>query len=555
MRGWGARLEPLKASILGDLDSRLWLFLAAVGLLLLVAWVNVANLLTARASSHHRELAVRAAIGADRGRLTRLLVTEGAVIAGAAGAAGLVVAWAVLGAVVALAPPGLPRVGAVGLDWGALGFAAGLSLLLGAGLGLVSSLRLTRSIAPASLRGEGRGADASVERHRLQQGLVVAQVALALVLAIGASLLVRSLSKLASVDPGFRADHGLVTTLSLPQARYPDQEARTRFYQALLERLERLPGVVAAGVGLQIPLEGYGISFGFWAGDRPPLPAERPNGDFRLVSPKYFETMGIPLLRGRAFGPDDRRGAPLVAIVSASLARRVFGDGDPLGREIHVDSGDDVAGRVIVGVVGDVRQQSLATPPVPTYYLPVNQLVWSTMRVVLRTRGDAARLSEPLRREVAALDPLLAVRGTRTFEDHAAAALASPRFNTFLLGAFALVALLLASAGIYAMMSFLVVERTHEIGVRLALGERPARIRRRMAWTGVRLAAIGIVIGTAGAALATRWLTRLLYGVSVTDLASFAGAGLLFLAIAWLGSLGPAWRASSVDPLLVMRES
>ncbi len=553
MRGWGARLEPLKDAMLGDLGPRLWLFLAAVGLLLVVAWVNVANLLTARASAHGRELAVRAAIGADRWRLTRLLVTEGVVIAAAAGAGGIALGWAVLRAVMALAPAALPQLDAVRLDWTAMGFAAGLSLLLGAGLGLVSALRLTRTPASTSLRGDGLGADATPGRYRLQQGLVVAQVTLALVLTVGAGLLVRSLAKLVAVDPGFRAEHGLVTSLSLPKTRYPDQAARSRFLGELIDRLDRMPGVVAAAVALQVPLEGYGISFGFWVGNEAPPRSERPNGDFRLVSRGYFATMGIPILRGRAFGTEDRQGSPPVAIINETLARQFFADRDPIGQEIHIDSGDGEAGRLIVGVVGDIRQRNLSTPPAPAYYQPVDQLAWSTMRVVVRAVGDPNGLVEPLRREVAGLDPLLAVQGTRTLEDVVATAVGSPRFSAFLLGAFALVALLLASGGIYAMTSFLVAQRTHEIGVRLALGERPARIRRAMAWAGLRLALLGIALGTGLAVLASRTLRTLLYGVGSTDALSFGGAALIFLVVAWLGSFGPARRASAVDPLEALR--
>ncbi|MEZ4587486.1 MAG: FtsX-like permease family protein [Gemmatimonadales bacterium] len=381
----------------------------------------------------------------------------------------------------------------------------------------------------------------------------MAQVALGLVLVVGAGLLARSLGRLMAVDPGFRVDRALMATIELPSARYPDPAAQSRFFLELTDRLERLPGVVSAAASTQVPLEGYGINFSYWIEGDGRSESDRPNGDFRVVTPGYFATAGIPILRGRGFDGTDQAGGVPVIIVDETLARLEFGSDDPVGRRMNVSYGGEAGPRTIVGVVGAVRQRRLESESYPGYYLPIRQVTWSTMRVLLRASGDPAALTESLRRETAALDPALAVRGVRTLDEHLAAAVGSPRFNALLIASFAAVTLLLALSGIYSLMTYLVAQRTHEIGVRMALGERRAQVRRAVAGTGVRLALVGVGLGLLAAAGVARLLRELLFEVGPGDPLTFLSAALTFLLVAWIGSYLPARRASTVDPLIALR--
>lgn len=549
LEGWGVRLVTLHESIVGSVKQRMVIYLGAVGLVLLIAGVNVTNLTMASAVGRVRELAVRSALGAGRWRLARQLVSEGLVLAGAAGVIGVAVAYGILRAIVALATPNIPRIDQVVLDGRALASAAALALVLGICLGLVPVFRmgrgLTSSLGDGARAGTGRG------QHRMRNGFVVAQFAIALLLAVGAGLLARSYAKLGEVDPGYATRDGLVATLVLPSSRYPDPASRERFFTELTSRLEAMPGVISAAASTQLPLEGYGINFSYWVGDDVP-PSERPNGDFRVVTPEYFETMGIPVVYGRAFTSLDAGGTPPVIIVDEPLARKHFGEADPVGRQINVSYGDGIP-RTIVGVVGAVRQRALDVPASPGYYLPLAQVSWGSLRVVVHSRGAPDGLIEGLRREVAALDPLLATRGIQTLEQRFAGSMGVQRFNTFLLGAFSVFGLVLAVSGIYSVMSYAVTQRTREIGVRMALGAQTGHVRRTVSWSGVRLAAVGVGIGTIAALALTRLLSRLLFGVTATDPLTFAAAVFGFLAIGWLGSYLPARRASGVDPVIALR--
>lgn len=552
LAGWGVRLESLHQSIVGDVRPRILLFFGAVGLVLLVAVVNVANLAMARAVTRFREFAVRAAMGAGRWRLVRQLMAESVLLSAAGGIVGLLLATLTLRAVAAFAGGSIPRLENVSIDAWALAFAAMLSLAIGAALGVVPAIRAVRPGLSRVLREGGRGAGTGRGQHRLRGGFVVAQIALALLLAVGAGLLVRSFASLTAVDPGYRTARALTATVAAPSSRYPNPADRSRLFRDLTERLGAIPGVVSAAATTQLPLEGYGINFSYWlAGDDVP-PSERPNGDFRVVTPGYFETMGIPMLAGRPFTAGDAEDAPPVIVIDEALARLHFVNSDPIGQQMVLSYGEEVP-RTIVGVVGDVRQRALDAQPSPGYYLPLAQVTWSSMRFVLRASVAPASLAEPLRREVAAVDPLLAVRDVRTLDERFTASVGSPRFNTFLLAAFALVAVALAVSGIYSVMSYVVSQRTHEIGVRMALGARAGDVRRSVSWSGLRLAAIGVAIGLAAALTLTRVLSALLFGISPLDPVTFAAAPLAFLAIAWLSGYLPARRASGVDPVIALK--
>ncbi len=553
LTGWGVRLVSLHEAVVGSVRTRILVLFGAVGLVLLITCANVVNLLLARAMSRSREIAVRIALGAGKTRLMRQLLSESILLAILGGAVSLVVAYGALNALLALDPGGIPRLDNVGLDGIAFAFAFGLSLIAGAAVGLLPSIRASRTNLHESLKEGGRSSSSGVVRSRVRSALVIAEIALALVLASGAGLLIRSFAGLQQVDSGFKSEGVVAMSVSLPRNRYPEDRDKSRFFGTLVERAGSLPGVVSAGVVTQLPLNGWAINFGFdIEGEPDPGPNEGPEGDFFVISPGYFRTMEIPLLRGRAFTASDVAESARVIIINRSLAERYFPDRDPIGERLLVSYGDGVAAE-IVGVVSDVKQRALNVPPAPGYYLPVTQVAWSTMYIALRTKIEAGALVRAVREEVAALDPELSVTDVRTLEERVSASVASPRFNMFLFSAFAAVALVLAAVGVYGVMSYLVTQRTQEIGVRMALGASAAAVRRSISLQGLRLAGIGVALGLLAAFGLTRLLSSLLFGVTATDPLTFIGVSLILGAAAWLGSYVPAYRASGVDPTDALR--
>ncbi|HSA58020.1 MAG TPA: ABC transporter permease [Gemmatimonadaceae bacterium] len=553
LEGWGVSLVSLHEATVGRVRDRMLVFLGAVALVLLVACINVANLSMAHAVTRSRELAVRAAMGAAGWRLARQLAFEGMAVAAVAGGLGIAVGSLTLRSVVAFAPTSIPRLDAVAIDATALVFATLLSLVIGVAVGVLPAWRASRRDLFRTLREGARAASAAPRANRLRGGFVVAQVALAVILAAGASLLVKSFARLSDVDPGFSAGRALVGTVSVPRTRYPDAEERTRFFLQLVERLERIPGVVSAAATTQLPLEGYSIGFVYWV-DGSPSTAERPSGDFRVVTPGYFETMGIRLIRGRTLTDGDGPAAPPVIVIDESLARAAFGDADPIGRRIHLGlGGEQEVAREVVGVVRDVRQRALDVAALPGYYVPITQVPWSTLRVIVRTSVDPVSVRGAFEREVAGLDPLIPLRDVATVENLLSGSVVVPRFNTLLLGTFAALALLLAAAGIYSVMSYAVTQRTHEIGVRMALGAGTGAVRRTVSGSALRLAGIGVGVGIVIAFAVTPLMASLLFEVGARDPLAFVVPPLLFLAVAWLGSWLPARRASRVDPIIALR--
>lgn len=552
LKGWGVRLVSLHESIVGRVRQRVLVFLGAVGLLLLVACVNVANLSLAHAVTRFRELAVRAALGASRWRLTRQMAFEGMIVAFVAGALGTVIASISVDVVVALAPGSIPRLYAVDVDRTVLAFTSVLSLAIGVLVGTVPALRAAGRDIFDTLR-EGTRSGTGRAAHVLRSGFVVAQVSLAVVISVGAGLLVKSFSRLSNVDPGIRTEGILVATVGVPSSRYPEDVARARFLLDYVERMRQVPGVTAAAASSQLPLEGYSISFAYWPSGRDLPMSERPSGDFRVISPGYFETMGIPVLRGRAFDTRDTRDGAPVIVIDRALAEATFGSQDPIGQYITVGLAQDAPPRQVVGLAENVRQRALDVPVQPGYYVPLSQVTWSTLRIVVRTDLPPIALADAMRRELAAMDPLIPLRSVAPLTDLAARSVVAPRFNTLLLGAFATIALLLAASGIYSVMSYSVMQRTREIGVRMALGAGAARVRLGVWRRGVVLGATGALIGLAIAFALAPQVATLLFEVNVHDPLAFAVPPLLFLLVAWLGSYIPARRASRVDPVVALR--
>lgn len=545
-------LQDVRESVAGAVREPLMILLATVAFVLLIACVNVANLLIARAAARRGELAVRAAIGASRGRIIRQVLAESLLLAVAGGLCGIAVAWWLTRTIVAVAPEGIPRLATAGLDLPVLAFALGVSMLTGLLFGTLPAwTSASASIAAAARTGvrEARGGT------RLRSVLLVAEVALALVLLIGAGLLLKSFSALVSQRPGFETTHLLTGNVTLNGERYGHSPTRARFWEAFEERIRAVPGVRDVALTTDLPIGGLPIFHNLAFEGKPMTPGSEPEVYYRGVNPAYFRAMGIPLVKGRYFTPLDRDGAPLVAIVNEAFAREYYPGEEVLGRRVRWASGDGTW-ITIVGVVADVRGLSLDQSEVPAVHAPYSQEAnpWRRwMDIALRTDGDAAAIAPLLRREVLALDRTVPVARIRTMDDVLGASVADRRFNLLLLGSFAAVALLLAIAGIYGVMSYLVVQRTREIGIRLALGATPGRVVQLVTGRGLILTAVGITIGLVAAALLARFLETMLFAVKGTDLATFASAAIVLLLAAATASYIPARRAGRVDPLTALR--
>jgi len=551
--GVGAMVESLHADTVGELRRPLLVLLGAVAFVLLIACTNMANLVLPRALARRREMAIRAALGARRSRLVRPLLTESIVLGVAGGIAGLALAQWGLGALVKLAPPGTPRLQDIALDGRVLGFSLGLSLATGVAFGLAPALSASRTDVQMALHGSSRSA--SLARHPAARFLVVAEIALSLVLMAGAGLLLESFRRLLSVDLGFDPESVLTFAVSLPDTRYPRPHRRAGFYAELVERVRVLPGVISAAAITPLPLGGGSIGTRFTVEGRPaPAPGRKPRAEYRAVTAGYFETMRIPVKKGRTFDAGDRRGAPPVAVVNETLAAQVFPGQDPLGQRLRIGIGTDESDpRIfeVVGVVGDVRP---SIPAPPEIYVPHPQQSWSWMSLVVRTSGDPVSLAGALRREVAALDSELAVYDVRPLLELLSDSLAARRFIMALLGGFALLGLALATVGVYGVLAESVERRRGEIGLRLAVGANAGDVLRMVVGQAARLAAAGVTLGLVAAFALTRVMQGLLFGVSATDPATFAAVAGVLATAALLASYLPARRAASLDPAAVLRE-
>lgn len=552
----GLSVEPALEALVGDIRPALLILLGAVGCVLLIACANVANLLLARAMTRHKEMAIRSALGASRLRVVRQLLTESVLLSLAGGALGLVLAgwWADL--LVALGKQDIPRALNVGMDWRVLGFTLLVSVLTGVVFGLVPALHSSKTELTESLKEGGRGSGEGARRNRIRGLLVVGELAVAVVLLVGAGLLIQSLWRLRQVSPGFQPENVLTLVVGIPEVKYPT-EKQAHFYDDLTTRIKTFPGVQVASSVIPLPLSGDRFSISFEVDGRPVAEGDQPSADFFAVNFDYFRAMGIPIVKGRDFTKRDDRKAPGVIIVTEAFARQYFPGEDALGKRIkpsiNTFEGEKTVMREIIGVVGDVRNRNLSTEAKPAYYLPQAQVPFNQMTIVVKTTNDPRSLITAVQNEVKSMDPDLPVFSIKTLDDYLAASVAAPRFNTTLLSLFAAVALVLTMVGLYGVMSYSVAQRTNEIGIRMALGAQTRDVLSLIVGQGVKLVAVGLAIGLLGAFALMRIMASLLFGVTTKDPLTFAVvAGLLGL-VAVLACYIPARRAARVDPIEALR--
>lgn len=548
--GWGATVVPVLEQTIGAVRQPLLLLLAGVGLVLLIATVNVANLVLARSVSRQKELAVRVALGAGRGRLARQALTEGLLLAALGGAAGLLLGrWGIF-ALVALAPPDLPRVHEIAPDTRLLLVTAAVSLVTGVLVGLLPAISASRVVPQSALQENSRGAVGGTFRHRARAGLVVAEVALAVTLTIGAGLLLRSFVSLLDVNPGFRPEHLLTWQMNLPD-RLRTQEERTAFYREFLDRMRALPGVVSVGGTTRLPLGSTGLTTSVDIAGRPRPAGEWPEVQFRRSIGDFFQTMGIPVLRGRTFTDDDGPSSSPVCVINQTLAAKLFPDEDPVGHRVRI--GQTQPWMTIIGVVADIKHASLDETPAPELYVSHLQGAVVSPYIVLRTTADAADLVDLVRAEARAIDRDLPVYRIQSMEAVRAESVAQRRFVLMLAGVFGVFALALAAIGVYGVMSLLVSERTQEMGVRLALGANPLQVLELVVGHAVRLAVAGAAVGVAVSFAIMPLMSSQLYGVRPRDPLTLVGVPAALVIVAVVAAFVPARRAMLVNPVEALR--
>jgi putative ABC transport system permease protein len=549
--GWTARLTPLDHQVLGEIRRPLLILLAAVGFVLLIACVNVANLLLARGTARQKELAIRAAQGADRLRLIRHLLTENLALAFLGGGAGLLLAHLGIQFLLQIAPRNVPRLEETTIDLTVVGFTLLISLLTGALFGLVPALQSPSAHLNEWLKEGGRTAAQGSGRERLKGALVVVEVALSLVLLIGAGLLFQSFLNLRGVDAGVQAENVLTLRMTLPRARFAENAQRIAAYEELEQRVNALPAVQSAGFIFDIPLaaDRQGTSI-LVEGEPPPGPDENRQVNISFVTPGYFRSMGIPLLKGRVFTTSDTDGTPETILINETLARRYFPDEDPVGKRLIVHTKP----RRIVGVIGDVHHDTLQMAPNPTVYTPYYQTPWSpSMSLAARTATEPTAALNDIRRLVRQMDRSIPIYDVKTMDEVLAHSVAQPRFSTAMMAVFSFVALALAAIGIYGVVSYAVGQRTQEIGLRIALGARRADVLRMVVGKAMASVLLGIGVGLAVSFGLTRTMSTLLFGVTPTDLVTLVGVPLILTGVAILACYVPAQRATRIDPIVALR--
>ena len=558
-KGWNVTVDPMVEEAVSQIRPSLLLLLGAVTFVLLIACANVANLLLARAAVRRKEIAVRTALGASRWRIVRQLLTESLLLSLAGGIIGLTLASWGLKIMMAMADNFWPRIMDISLDVRILVFTTAITLLTGLSFGMVPALQASKPNLNEMLKDAGRGSTEGGRRQIVRSALVVIEVAISLVLLVGAGLVIRSFIGLQKVDPGFDPENALTVSISLTERKYPEQDRQAAFYSRLIERVSALPGVQATGAATAVPFSdahwGGHMGRGFRIEDSAGVRAEDWTG-YYSVSPNYFRAMGIPLLRGRLFTEIDTKGALRVAIINSTMAKRYFPNEDPIGKRIRLTSmfnNDPEVYREIVGIVGDVKSNSLAQETPPQTYEPHTQEPFHFMTLVVRTAGDPTGVNEAIRREVLQLDKEQPVFRIETLDQLIATSTGHRRFSMMLFAVFAAAAIALASVGLYGVMSYAVTQRTHEVGIRMALGAQRSDVLGLILRQGLRLTLSGIAIGLIAAWAATRLLINLLYGVSATDLPTFTGVSLLLIGIALLACYIPARRATKVDPMVALR--
>jgi putative ABC transport system permease protein len=555
-QGWSAHAVPLRERVVGEVRASILIAFASVGLLLLIACVNIANLLLARAATREREIAIRTALGAGRKRIARQLLTESVLLALLGGLAGIAVAFVAHGAILALEPGVLPRTEEIRLDVWVLAFAILLSLLTGVVFGLAPSLQAASVRLTSVLKQAGGRSSAGARHRRLRRALVVGQLALTLVLLCGAGLLARTFIELRNVDPGFQPDGVAAARIFLDTRRYRSSGEENLYYANLLERVRRIPGVASAGASSSLPMDPVAVNFDlpFRTETAAGVEAEEiPQADFRIVTPGYFETLRVPLLRGRLFDAGDRPETPKVILINRTMAERHWPGVDPVGRRLQTVFGG-WEWYQIVGVVDDTRYYGLDAEPRPEMYVAEAQSAFASMTVVARATGSASALVPALRSAVREVDPLQPEQSAFAVTELISASIAAVRFYATLLGVFALVAMALAAAGVYGVLSYLVSQRTQEIGVRLALGSGRGEVVGLVVGSGMLVAAGGIGLGLLVAAGTMRFLSGMLFGVEALDPLTLGAVSAVLALSALVACLAPAWRASRLDPVAALRE-
>jgi putative ABC transport system permease protein len=551
--GWGIQLVGLHDQFFGSIRPALLVLLGAVGFVLLIACANVANLLLGRAGRRRRELAIRFTMGASRARIARQLLTETMILAVAGGTGGALLAFWGIDLLLALSPKGLIDAHALRVDFRVLAFLTALTILTGLLFGLLPALLATRASPGDSLKEGERNFGASVRGKQARNFFVIGEIGLALVLLTGSSLLVKSFLRLLNVGPGFDPHNLLTLKVDLPSSRYSKDPEVIAFFADLLQRIKQLPGVESASASSSLPFTGIGSGTSFTIEGRPASPENALSTDVRVVEPDYFRTMRIPIQQGRLFTRQEDTRESHVVIVSEALVQRYFPSQNPLGKKITIDMKDENVPSEIVGVVSDVKHHGLDSTPRPTIYWPHPELVYNSMTLVVRSKADPVRLTSSIRAIVQSIDPDLPISEVRTMEQRMSDSVAQARFNTLLLGIFSAVALLLAVIGIYGVMSATIAERTHEIGIRVALGAMPRDIWRQTLVAGAIITFAGLSAGFAASLMLTRLLASLLFSVKPGDPTTFALVTAVLASVALLACYVPARRAMRVDPMVVLR--
>jgi len=553
--GFTINVIPLHQQMVGTIRKPLFVLLATVAFVLLIACANIANLLLARATSRQKEIAIRAALGAGRRRIIRQLLTESILLSVTGGAIGLLLAAWGNSLLVSLIPREVPRINDVSVDARILLFTLGISIVTGLIFGLVPALQASRFDLNQSLKEGVRGMTSGVGQNRLRSLLVVAEVAMALVLLIGAGLLMKSFVRLLDVKPGFNPANVLTFEIQLPNlppSRYERNEAQTAFFQQLMTRLQALPGVENAGGVLSLPLSGAVESTDLFVEGRESTPdGERPDADYTIVTPDYFATLQIPLLQGRHLTAQDKLDAPFVIVINDTFAERIWPGENPIGKRIRV--GWEEKQREVVGVVGTIKQTTLDAEKRPAMYLPHLQAANPRLSVLVRTRGEPLSMAAAVRQEVRAIDKDVPVTQVQTMEKVLGASVAQPRFSMLVVGLFAVLALVLSAVGIYGVMAYAVSRRAHEIGVRMALGAGANQVLKLVLKDGMTLALAGIAVGLLGAFALTRLMASLLFGIGAKDPATFISVAAFLAVVAFVACYIPARRATKVDPLVALR--
>ena len=561
--GMTAAVIPMQQYLVGDVRPALYVMLGAVGFVLLIACANVANLLLVRAASRESEMAVRTALGAGAWRIVRQLVIESVLLAVIGGVFGTLLALWGVDLLLSLAPQGLPRIEEVSVNPTVLLFTAAVTALTGVLFGAFPALHAARANVGGMLKDAMRGSSGGIASRRARNTLVMAEMALAVVLLVGAGLLIRSFNKLLSVDPGFKPERVMTFSIAAPDTKYGQYAQRRALVSDLIERMKRVPGVQGAAVVTGLPLSNMMMrTSAHIEGTPQERPAERKTTDVAMVTPGYFATMGIPMVSGRDFSDRDGSGAPVVAIVNQEFVKRYFPNENPLGKRIALGWEQDTAatggnmtlGGEIVGVVGNVKRRGLSQEIYPETYASFMQPTFSAFSVVVRSTADPSTVLSAIRAQMRELDRDLPLTELRQLKELVSASVSRPRFYTTILGVFAAIALVLAAVGIYGVISYAVSLRTRELGIRIALGATGRQVSRLVLQQGVTLAIAGVLLGGAGAYWLTRLLGKLLFGVSATDPVTFLGVAALLTAIAAIACFVPARRAARVDPLLAMRD-